>query len=262
MDYKLHYNKLIQSRQQFNRTKNNDGYLESHHIIPKSLGGSNEKSNLILLTPREHYIAHWLLYKMHTGKDKAKMAYAFFKMCSNNKNQQREFNSSIYVFRKKIMETSCSGENHPCYGKHNLSDEHKQILSERMLGENNPNYGKKPWNYGLSKETSDTMAKISDTLKSNYIKENHPNYGKERSAETKQKISIAHTNKPKSESHKLKLSIANTGKTLSDETKQKMSIALKGKPQTKVQCPHCGKEGGVSSMKHWHFDNCKKVNKH
>jgi hypothetical protein len=24
-----------------------------------------------------------------------------------------------------------------------------------------------------------------------------------------------------------------------------------------VKCPHCGKEGGSSAMKRWHFDNCK-----
>lgn len=25
----------------------------------------------------------------------------------------------------------------------------------------------------------------------------------------------------------------------------------------KVKCPHCDKEGGISQMKQWHFDNCK-----
>lgn len=25
----------------------------------------------------------------------------------------------------------------------------------------------------------------------------------------------------------------------------------------KIQCPHCNKEGNISNMKRWHFDNCK-----
>lgn len=50
-------------------------YTEKHHIIMKSLGGSNDKSNIVQLTPRQHYIAHLLLYKhykeqMMLGNDK------------------------------------------------------------------------------------------------------------------------------------------------------------------------------------------------
>ena len=29
-------------------------------------------------------------------------------------------------------------------------------------------------------------------------------------------------------------------------------------PQTKVKCPHCGKDGGINNMTRYHFDNCKK----
>lgn len=36
-------------------------YTETHHIIPKCLGGSNYSSNLVKLTAREHYICHLLL---------------------------------------------------------------------------------------------------------------------------------------------------------------------------------------------------------
>ena len=38
-------------------------YAESHHIIPKSLGGSDDQINLVDLTAREHFICHWLLTK-------------------------------------------------------------------------------------------------------------------------------------------------------------------------------------------------------
>lgn len=43
------------------------GYSEKHHIVPKSLGGDDNQSNLVILTPREHFIAHLLLAKIYKG---------------------------------------------------------------------------------------------------------------------------------------------------------------------------------------------------
>ena len=37
------------------------GYLEKHHILPRSLGGSDNKDNLVELTAKEHFIVHMLL---------------------------------------------------------------------------------------------------------------------------------------------------------------------------------------------------------
>ncbi len=44
------------------------GYCERHHIVPACLGGSDEKTNLVMLTAREHFLAHLLLAKIHGGK--------------------------------------------------------------------------------------------------------------------------------------------------------------------------------------------------
>ena len=59
--YSKWYNQLIELR----RNRQPTGYVEAHHIIPKSLGGSNSEDNLILLYPKEHFIAHLLLTKMY-----------------------------------------------------------------------------------------------------------------------------------------------------------------------------------------------------
>lgn len=58
------------------------GYVEKHHILPKSLGGSNAQSNLVSLTAREHYICHLLLVRMTFGVFRFKMIRAVdaFKM--------------------------------------------------------------------------------------------------------------------------------------------------------------------------------------
>ena len=64
MNYQKVYDDLIakcQARQSV------DGYKERHHIIPKSLGGSNDSSNLVDLTAREHFVAHFLLAKIYGG---------------------------------------------------------------------------------------------------------------------------------------------------------------------------------------------------
>lgn len=80
MNYFNIYHKLVTRALSQNRIKKpNDGF-DSHHILPKSLGGSNESTNKVLLTGREHYIAHKLLVRMYSGEDKKKMAYALWWM--------------------------------------------------------------------------------------------------------------------------------------------------------------------------------------
>lgn len=44
-----------------------DGYVERHHVLPKALGGSDDSSNLVALTAKEHFLAHVLLAKIHGG---------------------------------------------------------------------------------------------------------------------------------------------------------------------------------------------------
>lgn len=63
MNYSLHYMSLIKRAK--NRTLT--CYKETHHIIPRCLGGTDDSENLVDLTPREHYIAHILLAKIHGG---------------------------------------------------------------------------------------------------------------------------------------------------------------------------------------------------
>ena len=60
-----------------------DNHIESHHILPQSMGGSNQAGNLILLTARQHYLAHWMLWQAYKSKE---MTSAFFSM-SNQSNQ-------------------------------------------------------------------------------------------------------------------------------------------------------------------------------
>jgi len=84
MDYLKVYNQIV------DRAKNRDlinQYVEKHHIIPRCMGGSDEKQNIASLTAREHYICHWLLTRIYPAN--TKLGYAFWAM-SNQKSQYQQ----------------------------------------------------------------------------------------------------------------------------------------------------------------------------
>lgn len=61
MNYERIYTKLIELR----KANPAQGYIERHHILPRSMGGVDDSSNMVALTAREHWIAHLLLHKIH-----------------------------------------------------------------------------------------------------------------------------------------------------------------------------------------------------
>ena len=74
------YNSIINKAKQrpiYKKAQRRINYVEDHHIIPKSFGGSNDISNLVQLTAREHYIVHQLLPKFTLGLQRSKMLFAF-----------------------------------------------------------------------------------------------------------------------------------------------------------------------------------------
>lgn len=134
MNYRKIYSNLIKKAKKQNRKKTKGIYYESHHIKPKSLFPdlATHKSNLVLLTAREHYLAHWILTKIYPTSS---MCYAFLVMCNQagnqNINRNYKVNSKTYEnlklqfsecnpakteqARKKISQTK-SGKNHHYYG--------------------------------------------------------------------------------------------------------------------------------------------------
>ena len=74
-----HYNLLMKKAKNQNGKRNTGVYYEAHHIIPRSEGGGNGEDNLVLLTAREHFLAHWLLYRADSATPSR--AHAFWRMC-------------------------------------------------------------------------------------------------------------------------------------------------------------------------------------
>lgn len=119
MDYKRIYYSIVEHRQQCSP----DGYVEKHHIVPRSLGGSNNKENIVKLTAREHFLCHYLLAKMYSkgSVEWYKMNHAFMMMKSSSATQQRYFNSGLYESLKSnrsgVMSRSQKGNKNSQYGK-------------------------------------------------------------------------------------------------------------------------------------------------
>lgn len=65
MNYALVYEEFIADRRM--REAGLVGYVERHHILPRSLGGGDGRANIIRLTPEDHFFAHILLARIHGG---------------------------------------------------------------------------------------------------------------------------------------------------------------------------------------------------
>lgn len=88
-----------------------EGYAETHHIIPKSLGGGNTKSNLVRLTAREHLLCHRLLVRMVDGEAKRKMSYALHCLVNmrNPHMQSVRVTSRVFAAAREANSQAMSG---------------------------------------------------------------------------------------------------------------------------------------------------------
>lgn len=94
------YNRLVE----FARKRGTvDGYHEQHHIIPRSEGGDDSLSNLVRLTAREHFVAHWLLYRIY----KTPAAARAFKLMANDQHKRR---GRDYAQARELMSASMLGD--------------------------------------------------------------------------------------------------------------------------------------------------------
>lgn len=164
---KIYFN-IINRAKSEPRKKNDGRYYESHHIRPKSMGGTNDADNLVLLTAKEHFVAHHLLIKMVDEKQYiVKMTHAFWRMC--HAPQQKQIISSktyemLRLRKSMIMSEQMSGQNNPFYGKTH-TDETKEKMKNAAKGRNPHDYfdGKTypSWNKGLTKNTNASLNRMS-----------------------------------------------------------------------------------------------------
>jgi hypothetical protein len=135
-----------------------EGYVETHHIIPRSFGGDDSKANLVKLTAREHYVAHALLWKMKfAGVYGSKMAFAFNTFINKMVTEVRGVHHT-YTISSRMYET--------------FRKEYSRLLKEKYAREGGTWVGRK--------HTEETKRKIGEKSKLKEFKRgpDHPNYGK------------------------------------------------------------------------------------
>ena len=208
MNYKNVYDRFIAGRQS---SPVPSCYTEKHHILPRSLGGLNGKSNLIRLTPSDHLFAHKLLAKIYNTRG---LWFALVTMCSEGGLSARGIKASRHDYERARMKYSESFKlNHPSRGKA-LTDEHRRKLSEnsaRLSEPNHPMFGKR--------HTEESILKMKNSSPHTNGK-NHPMAGRKHTDLTKEKMRDARAkNQLSGEKHHM------FGKKLSEETRIKMKIS-------------------------------------
>lgn len=230
MNYKQIYDTLISRAQ----SREVEGYVEKHHIIPKCLGGSDDISNIVKLTAREHFIAHQLLVKIFPNEHK--LVYALRMMCASSSRHNRNNREYSWAKEKFSKIHSARFKGIGTGGGHRFSNGHS--LS---VGDKNGMYGK-----NHSNETKMLMSEKA----------------KNRSDKTLDRMSEAAKNRNYTDTGKAALSARSTGarnnmygKNHTADSKKLMSE--KAKRREKHKCEFCGKYAQKSLYVRWHGKNCK-----
>ncbi len=226
----------------------NVGYVEIHHIVPRSMGGSDEVSNLIKLTAREHFVCHLLLTKMVNGqyRYKAIKAAQMLAIVSGPGQPRYKVTSRIYKF---LMEQNLeiSNETRERMG---LSQKRRFAMTEgtfknKKHTEETLKKLRKPKTEKQKVNQSQAMkGRFKGRIPHNKGKTFEELYGKEKADEIKLKIKhIGEKN-------------GFYGKTHTEEQRQKKREEKIN--ATRQQCPYCSKIVDPMNYARWHGDKCKR----
>jgi NUMOD3 motif len=170
---------------------------EKHHRIPRSLGGSNHKDNLVRISYRKHFLVHWLLTKCTEGVNRKRMLQAFGMMLV----RPLEFSSIQYAAAKKSYSEGRRGCISPMKGK-KFSEEFCRKISLRMIG---------------SKHTEEHKRNIGNARR-----------GFRHTEEAKEKIRIAHIGQKMPVEAVKKMAASKRGVPLTPQHRAKVSASLMG----------------------------------
>jgi len=188
------------------------------------MGGSDDPSNLVPLTPEEHFVAHQLLIRIHP--EKKGLAIAVWRMTFGKHHE----NSKRYGWLRR---------------------KHAEAVSAMLTG-----IKRKPF-------TCDHIRKLSEAKAGRILNDQHRQKiaasiaAYARTDLARQKVSMVHSGAKRSDETRARISQALAGKPKSAEHSAKSAAAQRGKAQPVVVCPNCGKQGGKPIMARYHFDNCK-----
>lgn len=199
--YLNRYENFIKSRKY--RVLEENIYTEKHHILPRSLGGG-EEDNIIILSGREHFLAHLMLWKAYRNKE---MVYAF-NMMSGFGRYEKRLSSKQYNILKEEYSFLCRNRT--------FSKETREKMRIAKLGKVGNMLGKKH-----SQKTKDKIS-LSKQGKEG------PNKGKTFTEEHKKNLSVSHKGYKNTEESKRKMSISKKGIKFTEKHKQNISDSKKG----------------------------------
>jgi hypothetical protein len=117
MNYQAVYDRIIskaklQSRVKLPKDDPNYVYYESHHIVPKCIGGDGRCNqwkwhpNIILLTPKEHFICHLLLSEIYPNN--TSIVSSVWLMCNTTytKSGQYRYKPSSKTYERLKLKKS------------------------------------------------------------------------------------------------------------------------------------------------------------
>lgn len=144
-----------------------EGYTEKHHTFPKSIFGNNTR--VVVLTAREHYVAHLLLWKIckkrygSKNQKTIKMFYALWCMINGNGKNPISTNSKLYSkIRFEIQENQKNNEEWRKKVKDGIIKSYKNEEYRKRKSDINKNCSNNPkWIEG--------MKKVRDLNKKNYL---------------------------------------------------------------------------------------------
>ena len=253
MTYEEFINNILETR---GRNGCSEEYHETHHIVPKCMGGNNDKENLIDLFAREHFEAHRLLALENPEEDSLILAWTMMAWAKNDNEKRYKVTAEEYESAKialsQIQSKLKKGCNNPMYGKTTKGyTGHKHSIEVRKkISESNKN---------PSEETRQKMSKKqkerwTDELKEEWSKkmsgESNPFYGRTHSEETKEKLKKRIVN----EDTRDKISKANKGrvppnkgKPMYEEQKQKLRRPKTDEEKRKNSESHRGLYSGAKN---------------
>ncbi len=189
--------------------------MERHHVIPKSLGGSNQEDNLVYFTYREHFLAHWILTKITKGKLRTKMLAALWAMTWVSKTNTRIVAGWQYAIARAVVPELCRATGKAGKGRV-MSEEHKLKIKKALTGKpKSESHKNKLRAYSPSKEHREA---ISKKLK-----------GRTYSDEVLAKMKKASQGRTHTDETKAKLSAALKGRVFTEEWRAKISQKVKGR---------------------------------
>lgn len=200
------YIKLIEKCKSFSEEELSVIYYEVHHIFPRTLGGTNNRENLVKMPIRYHLMAHLVILEVYPESEGLLVAAnLMFKIRINSTRKNLVERSSAVTRYFSTRTISKIRENFLAKVK---SEEYRKKMSKALSGKNSPNYGRH-W-------TLEQKEKASRSRKGRKLSDDH-----------KQKLSRIRKGVPKSEDHKKKISESHKGKKHSEDTRRKMSEIAK-----------------------------------